>query len=133
MKSSMIIPILVLSALITSARPGAAQSSPSAKIISHDVADKGYLQLLSGPPETVTMRSGRVILDPGKSIGKHSTGANEEILVILEGQGEMQITGGKTLQITKNVVAYCPPNTKHDVLNTGTSILRYVYIVARAQ
>jgi mannose-6-phosphate isomerase-like protein (cupin superfamily) len=79
------------------------------------------------------MRSGQVILDPGKSIGKHSTGANEEILVILERRGEMQIAGKTTLQLTKNVVAYCPPNTEHDVLNTGSSILRYVYIVARAQ
>ena len=132
MKSSMIIPVLVLSTYVLFARPGAAQSSPTAKIISHDDADKGYLQLLSGPPETVTMRSGRVILNPGKSVGKHSTGANEEILVILEGDGEMQIAGGTTLQLTKSVVAYCPPNTEHDVLNTGTGILRYVYIVARA-
>jgi quercetin dioxygenase-like cupin family protein len=123
----------VLLGCISFARPGAAPGPPTAKIISHDVAGKGYLQLLSGPPETVTMRSGRVILNPGKSIGKHSTGVNEEILVILEGQGEMQTAGGTTLQLNKSVIAYCPPNTEHDVLNTGTSILRYVYIVARAQ
>ena len=79
------------------------------------------------------MRSGRVVLAPGKSIGKHSTGANEEILVILQGQGEMRIAGGQTLLLTSSVVAYCPPNTAHDVFNTGTKILRYIYVVARAQ
>jgi quercetin dioxygenase-like cupin family protein len=133
MKPSMIMTVLVLLGCLSSTRPVAAQGSPTAKIISHDVPDTGYLQLLSGPPVTVTMRSGRVILSPGKSVGKHSTGTNEEILVILEGQGEMQIAGGTTLQLNRSVVAYCPPNTEHDVLNNGTGILRYVYIVARAK
>jgi len=66
-------------------------------------------------------------------VGRHSTGANEETLVILEGQGEMRITGGATLRLNGNVVAYCPPNTEHDVINTGADILRYIYVVAKAQ
>ena len=133
MKSPMIVPVIVLWGYLSSVPSGAAQAPPTAKTVSHDVADKGYLQLLSGPPETVTMRSGRVMLSPGKSVGKHSTGTNEEILVILEGQGEMRIAGGTTLQLNRSVVAYCPPNTEHDVLNNGTGILRYVYVVARAK
>jgi mannose-6-phosphate isomerase-like protein (cupin superfamily) len=27
---------------------------------------------------------------------------------------------------------YCPPSTEHDVFNTGTTTLRYVYVVSRA-
>ncbi len=81
----------------------------------------------------MTMRTGRVILAPGKSIGAHSTRENEEVLVILEGQGEMRIKGGNILKLSKGVIAYCPPGTEHDVFNTGTNLLRYVYVVAKAQ
>ncbi len=103
------------------------------KTVPHVAPDKSYLQLLSGPPETVTMRSGRVLLAPGRSIGKHSTEVNEEILVILQGRGEMSFAGGKKLQLSESVVAYCPPYTEHDVVNTGPDIMRYVYVVARAR
>lgn len=109
------------------------QSQQAPKVISIDVPGKDYLQLLGGPPETVTMRSGRVILAPGRSVGKHSTGDNEEVLVILEGQGEMRISGGGTLSLSHSVIAYCPPHKEHDVINTGTGLLRYVYIVAKAR
>jgi len=133
MKRSAVLSILVSLGCIVLSRVGEGQNPPQAKVISHDVADKDYLQLLTGPPDSVTMRSGRVTLAPGKSIGRHSTGANEEILVILEGQGEMRISGGTTLNLTRSVVAYCPPNTEHDVYNTSSSVLRYVYVVAKAQ
>lgn len=133
MRLSTILATLSIFACVFSNKGAEAQGPPKPQVISHDGSGENYVQLLSGPPETVTMRSGRVILNPGKSIGKHSTGENEEILVILEGQGEMRITGGATFQLNKSVVAYCPPNTEHDVLNIGTGVLRYVYIVARAR
>ncbi len=106
---------------------------PTPKVVSIDVPGKSDLPLLSGSPGTVTIRSGRVILPPGKSVGRHSTGDNEEVLVILAGQGEMRITGGTTLKLSKSVIAYCPPRTEHDVFNTGTDALRYVYVVAKAR
>jgi len=125
--------LMILYIGAASIHAGNTQIPPAPKVISTDVPGKDYLQLLGGPPETVTMRSGRVILAPGKSVGKHSTGDNEEVLVILEGQGEMRITGGETLSLNHSVIAYCPPHKEHDVLNTGTGLLRYVYIVAKAQ
>jgi len=30
------------------------------------------------------------------------------------------------------MAAYCPPQTEHDVFNTGTGTLRYVHVVADA-
>jgi mannose-6-phosphate isomerase-like protein (cupin superfamily) len=78
------------------------------------------------------MHSGLVVLAPGKSVGKHSTKGNEEMLVVLEGQGEMRIAGGKDLPFTKEMALYCPPATEHDVFNTGATTLRYVYVVSRA-
>ena len=118
---------------VLSVPTGSAQISPAPKSIPIEPSGKGDLRLLGGPPETVTMRSGCVILAPGKSVGKHSTRDNEELLVILEGQGEMRIGEGTILRLNPKVIAYCPPRTEHDVFNTGTGPLRYIYVVAKAQ
>jgi len=106
---------------------------PVPKIIRLDPGGKDYLPVLSGPPETSTMRAGLVTLAPGKSVGKHSTEKFEEIVIILEGQAEMKITGAQVLPLAKGSAAYCPPHTEHDVLNTGSGPLRYLYIVAEAE
>ncbi|HXK11431.1 MAG TPA: cupin domain-containing protein [Vicinamibacteria bacterium] len=106
--------------------------TPKPRVIPLEAAGRDHLALLQGPPETVFMRSGLVVLAPGKSVGKHSTKDNEEMLVILEGQGEMRFGGGDSLSFTKETALYCPPNTEHDVVNTGSSTLRYVYVVSRA-
>jgi hypothetical protein len=34
--------------------------------------------------------------------------------------------------IKGDTALYCPPDTEHDVRNTGAGILRYVYVVADA-
>ena len=105
------------------------QARPRAKVIALAGQEKEQ-PLLSGPPETVSMRSGLITLQPHQSIGKHSTGQHEEMLVVLEGEGKMLFDDGITLAIAANHVLYCPPETAHDVLNTGKGSLRYVYIVA---
>ncbi len=76
------------------------------------------------------MRSGLVVLQSNQSVGKHSTGEHEELLVILEGKGEMIFKDGSTLPVEAQHALYCPPETEHNVRNTGAGILRYVYIVA---
>jgi quercetin dioxygenase-like cupin family protein len=80
----------------------------------------------------MTMRSGLVALAPGTAVGKHSTSGNEELLVVLEGQGQFRITDGPVLPVVGGSALYCPPGTEHDVINTGEGTLRYVYVVARA-
>jgi oxalate decarboxylase/phosphoglucose isomerase-like protein (cupin superfamily) len=44
----------------------------------------------------------------------------------------MLLGDGSVLQLKPHVVAYCPPDTEHDVRNTGDKPLRYLYVVARA-
>jgi mannose-6-phosphate isomerase-like protein (cupin superfamily) len=110
-----------------------AKGKPSAKVMKLDSAGRRELTLLSGPPETVTMRSGLVSLERNQSVGKHSTGGNEEMLVVLEGKGKMVFNDGTTLEVEADHVLYCPPQTEHNVVNTGTGTLRYVYIVAKAE
>jgi len=109
-----------------------AQSAPHATVMALKQPGTGVLPLLSGPPETVTMKSGYVVLEPGRSVGRHSTEHHEEMLVVLEGQGEMIFHDGSRLKIEGGTALYCPPETEHDVLNTGAGNLRYVYVVADA-
>jgi quercetin dioxygenase-like cupin family protein len=106
--------------------------TPTPHGISLDPAAQKSVDLFQGPPETVTMRSGYVVLAPGQSVGKHSTRGYEESVTILAGTGEMRITGGETLKLRRFSVGYCPPQTEHDVFNTGTDTLRYIWLVARA-
>ncbi len=110
-----------------------AQQKPHAKVVELDRSGAHDLPLLAGPPETVTMKSGLVTLQPGQSVGQHSTAAHEEMLVILEGNGEMKVKDGATLRLDRDHVLYCPPQTTHDVTNTGAGVLRYIYIVAAAR
>ena len=72
---------------------------PRAKTIQLDTDGKHSLQILVGPPETVTMKSGLVVLVPSKSVGKHSTGQHEELLVVLEGSGEMTFGDGSVFDL----------------------------------
>lgn len=106
------------------------EAKPHPKVINLDAAGKDYLPILGGPPDSVMMKSGLEVLAPGKSVGKHSTGQHEELLVVLEGNGEMIFHDGSKLAVQANHALYCPPETEHDVTNTGTGTLRYVYVVA---
>jgi mannose-6-phosphate isomerase-like protein (cupin superfamily) len=119
--------ISLVSCLAVSA---AAQQKPRSKVIELDAHGEDHLQLLAGPPESVTMKSGLVVLVPGASVGKHTTGQHEEMLVILEGQGKMDFRDGSSLDVKANHALYCPPQTEHNVTNTGHGVLRYVYVVA---
>lgn len=125
---------LVLIVMGLSAISAAGQSAlrPRAKVVALDKADNGILPILSGPPESVTMKSGYVVLEPNQSVGKHGTEQHEEILIVLEGEGEMLFRDGSKLSLKAHTALYCPPETEHDVRNTGTAKLRYVYVVAAA-
>jgi len=106
---------------------------PEPKVIQADPDDKEYMQLLGGPPESITMRSGKVVLQPGKTVGKHSTEGNEELLVLLAGEGLFLVSDGQSLEISAGKVLYCPPDTEHDVKNTGSTPLEYIYVVAKTR
>ena len=89
-----------------------------------------YQRLLAGESQTCGMRSGRVFLGGGKSCGLHSTKEHEELLVFLSGKGELLIgEEGDSYQVGRGRVCYIPPNTDHDVKNTGVEPLIYVYCV----
>ncbi|MDP8299807.1 MAG: cupin domain-containing protein [Candidatus Tantalella remota] len=92
--------------------------------------EEKYQRLLSGPPETVRMKSGSVVLQPGESVGEHIAEAREEAIIVLEGQGEIFCEGTGNIQIEEKELVYIPRGTKHNVKNTGGVPLKYVYVVA---
>jgi mannose-6-phosphate isomerase-like protein (cupin superfamily) len=90
----------------------------------------GDCPLLKGMPQTSGMRGGAVRLKPGQSVGWHSTGQNEEALTILKGSGAANIQGQADVPIHEQMLVYIPPNTRHNVTNTGREVLEYVWVVA---
>ena len=91
-----------------------------------------YQRILEGQPQTHGMRSGRVYLKPGEACGQHSTKNQEELLVFLAGRGELLIGGSDRFEVGAGKTVYIPPETLHDVHNTGSEPLRYIYCVAPA-
>jgi uncharacterized cupin superfamily protein len=64
----------------------------------------------------------------------HSHRADEEMFLILEGEGELRY-GSETYQIKKYDVIACPtggPDTAHQIINTGASTMRYLALSAVA-
>jgi len=90
-----------------------------------------YARLLS-KEEGVRMRSGLVTLEPGKDCGWHSTDNYEELIICLAGAGEVETEGTGRRPITAGQYAYNPPDLRHNVFNTGTALMRYIYVVAPA-
>jgi mannose-6-phosphate isomerase-like protein (cupin superfamily) len=106
---------------------------PRQKVVELDAKGMKELRILAGAPESYRMRAGLIVLAPGDSVGRHSTQQKEEVLVVLEGSGEMVFGDGSKLPVHANSALYCPPETAHDVVNTGHAVLRYVYVVSRAK
>lgn len=89
-----------------------------------------YQSLLDGRPQTCGMRSGRVYLQPGETCGQHNTDQYEEMLVFLSGRGLALIGENDSCEVGKGKVSYIPPHTVHNIKNTGSEPLVYIYCVA---
>lgn len=103
---------------------------PTARSIDFLQGGAAFVNLLAGPPESVNLHAGYVVLSPGESVGEHSTGSAEEMLIPLSGMGELRIPGLAPIAIQLGCVLYNPPRALHDVVNTGDQPLRYIYVVA---
>jgi mannose-6-phosphate isomerase-like protein (cupin superfamily) len=105
---------------------------PSRNILVINLTDKPeYQPLLTGMPQTSGMCSGRVYLKPGEECGQHSTKAHEETLVFLSGKGAALIGEKETaFEVGQGKICYIPPHTLHNIRNTGSEPLVYIYCVA---
>lgn len=94
--------------------------------------EHNYQRLIPGFPQSCGMKSGRVWLAPGADCGQHSTEGNEEQLVFLAGQGTAHI-GSDKFAVGAGKICYIPPRTPHNIFNTGTEPLVYIFCVAPAK
>ena len=128
------IPILLAVTLLFLARfPLSSQTRPPQPQTLPLKCAEGDCPLLQGIPQTAGMRSGFVRLKPRESVGWHTTGKNEEALVILRGRGEALIEGQPGHAFVAPMLVYIPPATRHNVTSTGDELLEYVYVVAAAK
>ena len=70
-------------------------------------------------------------LEPGCSIGYHKHGEDEEIYLILEGQGTMNVNGESKIVNIGDVILN-KPNSSHGLDNTSQNLLKlFVFKVNR--
>lgn len=102
------------------------------KIVKLEFGSK-YQRLFNKDSGTWGIKSGHVILKNGEEIGEHSTNGLEEALVILKGKGQLVIDKEERLDFEDNSVLYIPPDTIHNIKNTGNGILEYIFITSYAK
>jgi mannose-6-phosphate isomerase-like protein (cupin superfamily) len=103
------------------------------KVITFDPDTSSYQEIFNGDKDSVVFYSGVVTLEPYKSGHIHSTEVYEEMIVVFNGQGQVKITNGKTLDLEFGNIAFIPPKTEHQVLNTGNTNLKYIYIATKSK
>jgi len=123
----------VFVAVISLMTAACASSSKQLKWQRLDLTNEpGRQMLLTGAPQTAGMRSGRVILQPGEEMHRHSTNGNEEVLLFLAGRARV-VVGTESVDVGEGQVLYIPPQTEHEVHNEGPQLVRYVFTVAPAR
>lgn len=85
-------------------------------------------EILFEPPVTRKLKSGRVILNPGESVGEHKTENREEILLVLKGRATV-ILEGKEIGLEEGKSHFIKENVMHDVKNDTDMPLEYIYVV----
>jgi oxalate decarboxylase/phosphoglucose isomerase-like protein (cupin superfamily) len=123
--------LIVFCAMSTIAIGGTADSTRAAQpFVKHLPTDTIHYGALVEPPVSRTMESGCMALLPGDSAHEHSTRSYEEMLVILEGTGELAVKGQEPLPVAARDAVYIPPQTTHFIRNTGKTVLQYVFVAA---
>lgn len=93
---------------------------------------KRFKRLLGDSHKLSGLSSGLVTLKPNESIGEHSTKEREEIIVILKGKARLRFGKKGRFNLKEKSFVYLPCQTKHNVENTGSGLLCYAYITAKA-
>ncbi len=90
-----------------------------------------FIRLLGDPSKTGGLRSGLVTLKPQESVGEHKTSNKEEALIVLKGNATVYYGKNKKIKASQSSFVYIPPETRHNVKNSGKKILQYVYVTSQ--
>jgi len=88
-----------------------------------------YLPLLTGENARAT-RDGMVTVASGARGGEHSTEGYEELLAILEGEGEGRLDGYGVFALAAGRVVSIPPHPIPNVVDLGPGLRRCILVDA---
>jgi mannose-6-phosphate isomerase-like protein (cupin superfamily) len=78
-------------------------------------------------PASTKFVTGRFVIDPGKTPHKPHTHAEEEVMIIESGTGEI-FCDGKTTKVGPGSVMYTAPDAPHGIDNTGDKPLVFYFV-----
>jgi quercetin dioxygenase-like cupin family protein len=79
------------------------------------------------------LKSRSVKLASGEEMPRHTTGAREELIIVISGKILLLLEGEKktrSIALVSGKSIFIPKNTWHGVLNKSKSPARYVYVTA---
>ncbi len=88
---------------------------------------KNGVYLSGDTPASTKFATGRFVLEPGKTPHAPHTHAEEEVMIIESGHGEI-LCDGKTTKIGPGSVMYTTPNAQHGITNTGDEPIVFYYV-----
>jgi mannose-6-phosphate isomerase-like protein (cupin superfamily) len=103
------------------------------KVKLEDFRDRGNLvgkigiYLAGDTPGSSKFVTGRLVLDPGKTPHPPHTHLEEEVMVIEQGHGEIEVDG-KITKVGPGSVMYTTPNVSHGIVNTGDTPIVFYFI-----
>lgn len=103
------------------------------KVKMTDYSDRGSvvgklgIYLAGDTPESSKFVTGRLVLDAGKTPHPPHTHVEEEIMVIEQGTGEIDVDG-KITKVGPGSVMYTTPNVSHGIVNTGKTPIVFYFI-----
>ena len=119
--------VVNLDEVVLHPRPPEFRPDDAATAAKYD-ARMGMLGAMIG---TVQLGCNITLIPPGKrAFPFHNHRVNEELFIILEGQGELRY-GGQHRAVRANDVISCPaggPETAHQIVNTGSADLKMIAI-----
>ena len=81
------------------------------------------------PPTSQALKSGKVTLSPGESIGEHVTDKREELIIIVKGNATISKEDEK-IEVNEGNTHFIRENIKHNVTNNSDKNLEYIYVVS---
>jgi mannose-6-phosphate isomerase-like protein (cupin superfamily) len=92
-----------------------------------EAVGKNGVYLAGDTPASTKFVTGRFVLEAGKSPHAPHTHAEEEVMIIESGHGEI-LCDGKTTKIGPGSVMYTTPNVPHGITNTGSEPIVFYYV-----
>jgi mannose-6-phosphate isomerase-like protein (cupin superfamily) len=88
---------------------------------------KAGLYVQGDTPGSTKFVTGRFVLDPGQTPHAPHTHAEEEVMIVETGVGEI-FCDGKTTKVGSGSVMYTTPNAPHGIVNTGEKPLVFYFV-----